>query len=51
MFMKESSNSSVKFAITYKSLEKGNLKRHKKSGHDDIKKIRYDICDYKGGCA
>ena len=34
--MKESSDSSTS---DYKSLEKGNLKRHKKSGHDGIKKF------------
>ena len=33
--MKESSDSST----SDKSLEKGNLKRHKKSGHDGIKKF------------
>ena len=36
--MKESSDSSTS---DYKSLEKGNLKRHKKSGHD----ICDNICD------
>ena len=36
MFIKETSYSN---ASDYKSLEKGNLKRHKKSGHDGVKKF------------